>query len=58
LLSHTKKDHDHVLSQILTEKDSYINKLEQEITDMRKEIDYEKIIDLRTIGETTTRGGT
>lgn len=25
---------------------------------MRKEIDYEKIIDLRTIGETTTRGGT
>jgi len=46
------------LSQILTEKDSYINKLEQEITDMRKEIDYEKIIDLRTIGETTTRGGT
>jgi hypothetical protein len=50
------------LGQILGEKDSYINKLEQEITDMRKEIDSdrEKIMmnDLRTIGETTTRGGT
>jgi len=46
----------------LGEKDSYINKLEQEITDMRKEIDSdrEKIMmnDIRTIGESTTRGGT
>lgn len=63
ILSQTKDGgNDHILGQILGEKDSYINKLEQEITDMRKEIDSdrEKIMmnDIRTIGESTTRGGT
>lgn len=51
-----------LLEQILVEKESYIGKLEQEITEMRKEMDSQRdqfiMNDLGTLGETTTRGGT
>jgi len=51
-----------LMEQILAEKESYIGKLEQEITEMRKEIDTQRdqfiMNDMGTLNETTTRGGT
>lgn len=39
---HMPKQSQDLLEQILAEKESYIGKLEQEITEMRKEIDTQR----------------
>ena len=59
---HMPKQSQDLMEQILAEKESYIGKLEQEITEMRKEIDTQRdqfiMNDMGTLNETTTRGGT
>ncbi len=59
---HMKNQSQDLMEQILAEKESYIGKLEQDITEMRKEMDTQRdqfiMNDLGTLNETTTRGGT